>query len=176
MGLSAMAPKRPCYVRGKLNFSGHVTHWAWGAQGRGQPGQQEGGQLSWGSSWIALPPALPLSRLRPPSCFRGGHTAFRRPGPLAFSGLWVAPSKWVLACVCNIPVLQSQGPTEASGQRRRLTIYSFSHVPLFVFFLGLLFSFKWPHREVSIPHLPHCLLGIPGCHTPSTLQACPRPR
>lgn len=71
----------------------------------------------------------------------------------------------MLACVCNISVLQSQGPTEASGQRRQLTIYSFSHVPLFFFFLGLLFSFKWPHREVSIPRLPHCLLGIPGCHT-----------
>ena len=114
---------------------------------------------------------------------RGGD---QNPGFL-FSGLLAAFSKMALDYFCNISILQREGPREALGQVRELTIYSFSHVPL-IFLLPLFtyllfklhFSSKWPHREISIPPpfdcSPCCLLGNPhSCLSHNPLPFRPAP-
>lgn len=73
----------------------------------------------------------------------------------AFSGLWSALSKMVLAYFCNISILQREGPRETWGQRSHgVNLLFLSLPPHSSSFLYCVF--QWPRKEVSIPPLLQC--------------------
>lgn len=114
------------------------------------------------------PPSVPFAsalpsvsgEATPPACGR-------RTGPRARSRHRAVFSKTALAYCCNISILQSQGPREALGQRSGGVNNPLS-LPLpfiFLLFLGLLFTFEWPHRGGWHPSLTSLLSLMPSWHS-----------